>query len=182
MNLLVQLSLAGLIDEPATHVSNLLRSGQPVEARTREALANALDGRSVGTKIQIRTTAQNAFVRRFMRRKKQLELGRRVNASKGMSRCNAVRLVTEADDCHWGESSVDKFAMFAGDFDAWVEKCRMEGLEQPEQALELTFLYADVKGDDPNAWLRSSIDTLQRLIETFEITVSDAEGLRIPRN
>jgi hypothetical protein len=177
LNLLAQLSLAGLIDEPGRHLSNLLRSKQPIEARTREVLADALDGRIAGSKLTVRHTRHSRLVRKFRSERHQIEVGRLVAATMtepGMNYNNAVAKVaglyrrSEA----WVKAGHTKANKLAG----WIEKCRNQGLNHTDAALEMAFVYSRLRGVDPADSLKPKVETLVDIITQFERIVLDATG------
>lgn len=177
LNLLVQLSLAGLIDEPGRHLSNLLRSKQPIEARTREALADALDGRLAGSKLTVQHSRHSRLVRKFRSERHQIEVGRRVAVTmteEGKTYDQAVEKV--ADDCHRSEKWVQACYTKANKLARWIEECRYRGLNHTDAALEMAFAYSRLRGVDPADSLKVTAEGLAEIISQFEQIVMDARG------
>ena len=181
LNLLVQLSLEGLIDSPEDHLSRLLRSQQPIEAGTRNALANALDGRLNSSKLHVHQTKQNGFVRKLRSERHQIEIGHRVSAmmtEESMTYDKAIEVV--ADACGRSEKWVQACQTKANKLQRWIKECRDIGLNHSDAALEMAFNYSTLKGMDPGEGLKPTIERLAKIILMFEASVVDAAGYRRP--
>lgn len=177
LNLLVKLSLAGLIDEPGRHLSNLLRSQQPIEARTREELADALDGRLPGSKLTVRHTRHSRLVRKFQSERHQIEIGRLVAAAmteRGVRYDDAIEKV--ASVCRRSEAWVKACYTKANNLTRWIEECRGRGLNHTDAALEMAFAYSTLRGVEPADSLKPSVEKLAEIIAQFEQIVEDAAG------
>ncbi len=177
-NLLVQMSLAGLIDAPEHHLSNLLRSPQPIEARTRQALADALSGRLPASKIKVTQTKQVVFVRRFRKLRQQIKIGQQVSEvmrGQSLSYDDAVEAI--AAKYRGGEKSVQRAYTHANKLQRWLEECRKLRLNHSDAALEMAYIYSTLKGIDVADGLKPTVEHLAELVYRFEQAVSDASGL-----
>lgn len=177
LNLLVQLSLAGLIDEPERRLSNLLRSKQPIEARTREALADALDGQLDGSKLSVRHTHYSRLARKFRSERRQIEIGRQVAATmneEGKTYDDAVEKL--ADACRRSEKWVQACYTKANKLADWITDCRSRGLSHTDAALEMAYVYSALRGVEPADALKPTIELLADIVQQFEKDVGEATG------
>lgn len=172
------MSLAGLIDEPARHLSNLLRSGQPIEARTRQKLADLLDGRASAVRLQISLTRENKVVRAFRKARRDLQIGRRVAEMMNDKKSYAGAISEVARTSNLGEKSVQRCYTEMQKFNHWSANCRASGLDFSDLALEAAFAYSKAKSIKPAEAIKPLIEQLGRLAELFESILADAEGLR----
>lgn len=175
LNQLVQLSLAGLIDKPEYYLSELLKSGQPIEPRTRTVLADVLDGRSRGARVKVVPTKKNEFVRNFRRQRRKLEFGRRVQAAmERMTYADAIKHV--AKDTPYGEKTLEVCVTLAKSFQNWVQECRVARLQHSEDVLEVAFVYSGLKGTKHEDALKPSLEDFAEIVRSFEQLVADSQG------
>ncbi len=177
LNLLVQLSLAGLIKSPERYLSQLLRSQQPIDARTRKELADALDGKLAGAKLTVHHTQHSKLVWKFRRERFQIEIGRRVAAmmtEKETAYDDAI--VKVAGACRESEKWVQAGYTKANKLARWTAECRKQGLNHTDAALEMAFVYSTLRGVDPADSLKPTVEGLADIIAQFDQIVLDAAG------
>jgi hypothetical protein len=177
LNLLVQLSLAGLIGSPEQYLSQLLRSQLPIEARTRKALADALDGRLAGSRLKVQHTQHSKLVRKFRRERHQIKIGRRVAAmmaEEAKTYDDVVEKVAIAsrESVKWVQAGYTKANKLAD----WIAECRNRGLNHTDAALEMAFAYSTLRGVEPPDSLKPTVEGLADIIAQFDQIVVDAAG------
>jgi len=180
LNFLVQMSLAGLIDEPERHLADLLISQQPIEVRTRLALANALSGRLSGSTLKVRQPKQVSFVRKFRRARYQIDVGRRMSAKMnqdGLTYEDAVAALVET--CGRSDKWVQACHTKANKLGRWIQECRKGGLNHSDEALEMAFVYSALKGLDPSDGLKPTVEQLAEFVTLFEQKIADASGILV---
>lgn len=181
LNLLVQMSLAGLTEAPERHLSELLRSRQPIEERTRTLIADILDGRKYGVRLEVKFTNHNKIVRSFRRYRQKIEIGRRVKAE--MERMTYAEAVSEvAGTSRLGEKSIEGCYTLLRRLESWAQGCRASGLLHSDLELEMAFVYSiSTKTDLDNA-LKPSVELLAKFVTRFEDILTEAQGICAHRN
>ncbi len=181
LNLLVQMSLAGLIDEPEQHLANLLRSRQPIEARTRQALVDVLDGRLPGSRIRVTQTKQGKFVRRFRNMRRQLKVGQQVSEKMKEDSLSYDQAVAKiAGTCGRSDKWVQSAHTQSNKLMLWIDGCRTRRLNLSDAALEMAFIYSTLKDLDPVDGLKPTVELLAKTVLMLEEVVIDAEGIWRP--
>lgn len=177
LNLLVQLSLIGIVESPEQHLSDLLRSRQPIEDRTHKVLADALDGRSRGVRLTLQVTSESEALRTFRLNRRKLEIGRLVQSRpQGQSFSAAVAEVSRTSGK--GPKTVESCHTLASKLDAWIRQCRVEGFPHSDAALEVAFIYSITTKIARNEAIKPSVEAFAQLIAEFERIAADASDIQ----
>lgn len=180
LNLSAQLALAGLSATPERDIAALLRSGQPIEALTRERLADALIGKAEGVKLTASHRKVHAGYRKIRRKRSDAQVGRElVSTIKVLGYDKAIENASSAKGI--GVKSLEAHVTLARKIEVWIESIRssqpsrVNGLSDAE--LEVAYLYADLTKQQPEECIRPTLPALVRYMDLLEQRHADARGI-----
>lgn len=172
LNLLARFALAGILEAPERHIAELLRSSQTIEAKTRQSLADALEGKSDTGSLVIKNQKSGQILRRFQRLRKRIELGRDARALQS-DKTYSDAITKIADAVGKSEKSIEGYVTLSAKCDRWIEQQRALGHNHSDLALECAFVYMQVGSNDPDNPIKPSIETFADIIRELEMCVGE---------
>lgn len=182
LNLRAQLAIAGFSRTPEADISALLRSGQPIEERTRLKLADALDGKVKGFRLRGSNTAKVKGLRAFQTRREWLRIGRLVGEQ--MPRLKYEDAVARASAALGiSVQSISAHVAFAKKVAKAIDALqqRPDAADLDLQNIEFVVLYAFATKQKPADCLRPSAQSLGHVVEALDALKAAARGLQPDR-
>ena len=181
LNLKARLALAGFSDSPERDIAELLSSPQPIEPETRRALAAALlgkgKGKSSGISLQSDAKKSTKMLRSFLLKRRRITLVRPIaRLPKGSNTKTAIQQAAASELV--SDKTIEAAIAEARRLDAWIAKVkrqkRAQGFTVP--MLELAYIYAAVKGQKPETYLKDTLPALAELVDHFDQLQREAGG------
>jgi hypothetical protein len=156
LNLQAQLALMGLSDTPERDIAELLRSGQPIEEKTRQRLADALEGKA--KRIHLKAVGLNASqsLRSLQSWRRNVQIGKAIDAlipDLGYDAGIKHGAITYSTS----EKSIVSYLAWYRKMRKWIAAIReaREHEHLSDFALEVAFLYAKATRRKPAECLSS---------------------------
>jgi hypothetical protein len=185
LDLSVRLALAGMSDTPDRDIVAWLRSGLPVEQRTRDALADAFESKKAAhTNIKVKGQSKHATYRLVRKELADLRIGREACSRKESltTSKNRWEKATEivADEKGKSAKSVERYITEARKVDVWIADTRTAGPELcsqfSDEDLAIAFLMAGLIKCKPEELVGPRLTVVVGVIRATDAMEKAARG------
>lgn len=187
LNAQALVALRGLSDTPADDIVALLRSEQPIDAKIRHRLADAIEGKLRGVRIRVTNPKEVTFVKKLMREFARVRQGRLVRRQiqesqlepvqvQGKNRESALKELAEAMGKEF--KTAESCLTLADRLDGLIVDVRCRGYypELTDTELTVAFLSARIDKLPPESGIDDALPALVNVVLQFQKMENEALG------
>ena len=170
LNRRASLALAGMSESPERDIAELLQSGQPIEVEVREKIARALRGQATGINLKAKLSKETKFYRRLRKNLIQIRIGE-IADDQVASLGYAKAIKTTSKEYRTPKKTVEAHVTLSRKARKWAEGWLSQNPDCEDLTifeLKVAFVYALLKEDMPENWIKPSLQELCSVLDDFD--------------